>query len=295
MLNNLHFFGTSHTYGGGFEFHCKPKVRQCYGSFDIAKNENAFSYVGILDDMLDSNFKVHNHSKCGYGNELLYRKVFEIIEAKHFNKETDILFLEFSDVGRKELWNNELNDYVIINYDFQDSNNFSHASTYWYDSKEIENFLNKNRDFYKNFIGTTLNLVEQVKQVQRNCILLVNFLQKQNIKFYITNGFPIIKRTQEKLVDFTSNLIEYEFLDKKGKLIKGNHFVQMTEPHYHITQETDGYYKDFHQGLFVNKIVAKTLYNRLIDDKILDSEKQKIDFGEWELIRKKISEGISLI
>ena len=109
IKKRFHFCGPSHTAGGGFEFHCKPKAKLAYNGFNLPMNEYSFSYAGCLGRLLGSEYEVLNHAKCGYGNELLYRKVFEVIENPNFNKDNDILFLEFSDVGRKEFWNNKLN------------------------------------------------------------------------------------------------------------------------------------------------------------------------------------------
>ena len=72
-------------------------------------------------------------------------------------------------------------------------------------------------------------------------------------------------------------------------------FVTSTEPYYSINLETGQYYTDFHQGLFVNKVVAKTIYNRLVDDKIITSEKQNIDWNEWNIITEKIKRNIAIL
>ena len=48
----FHFFGTSHTAGGGFEFHTKRKVHNCYGGFNLPKNEHSFSYPGFFERLI---------------------------------------------------------------------------------------------------------------------------------------------------------------------------------------------------------------------------------------------------
>jgi hypothetical protein len=53
IQKRFHFFGTSHTAGGGFEFHVNPKIKKCYGNLGIPNNEHSFSYPGFLERMLD--------------------------------------------------------------------------------------------------------------------------------------------------------------------------------------------------------------------------------------------------
>jgi len=295
VKNRLHFFGTSHTAGGGFEFHTNPKIKKCYGNLGIPNNEHSFSYPGFLERMLDSDYEVFNHAKCGYGNELMYRKIFEVIENPNFDVDVDVLFLEFSDVGRKEFWDNDLKDFVILNYSFDDTQHFGLANKYWYDSKETQLLLNDKKDFYKKYIKNCLEVNTQFELVQRNCVMLVNFLQNNNINFYITNDFPLLKSTKESFTKIKNHLIEYEFPNNKGKLEKSYNFVSLTEPHYHISEETENYYHDTHQGYFVNKNVAKTIYNRLIDDGYLVKLKEKLDYNEWYDIKKKIKDGLTLL
>lgn len=295
IKHRFHFFGTSHTAGGGFEFHINPKVKMCYGNFGIPQNEHSFSYPGFFERLLDSDCEVINYAKCGYGNELMYRKVFEVIENPNFDPDVDVLFLEFSDVGRKEFWDNDLKDFVILNYSFDDTEHFGLANKYWYDSRETYDILQSKKSFYKEYIRNCLEVNTQFELIQRNCVMLVNFLQNNNINFYITNDFPMLKSTKEKFTKIKNHLIEYEFPNTKGKKEKSYNFVSLTEPHYHILEETGNFYEDWHQGYFVNEIVAKTIYNKLIDDGFIIKLKEKIDYSTWYDIRKKIKNSLTLL
>jgi hypothetical protein len=96
----------------------------------------------------------------------MYRKVFEVIENPHFDVDVDVLFLEFSDVGRKEFWDNDLQDFVILNYSFEDNQHFGLANKYWYDSKETQLLLNDKKDFYKKYIKNCLEVNTQFELVQ---------------------------------------------------------------------------------------------------------------------------------
>jgi len=226
----------------------------------------------------------------------MYRKVFEVIENPHFHINRDILFLEISDAGRKEIWNNDINDFVILNYAFEPLANHGVASKYWYDSHDTITKLESRREFYNELIKSSMDSQVQFDLIARNCIMLINFLQNNNIKFYITNGFPPVKPSiSENYYKVQNHIIQYEFITPNGDKIKDETFVTSTEPYYSINLETGQYYDDFHQGLFVNKVVAKTIYNRLVDDKIITSEKQNIDWNEWNTITEKIKNNIGIL
>ena len=92
-------------------------------------------------------------------------------------------------------------------------------------------------------------------------------------------------------MNLKNHLLEYEFPTKKGNK-KSNNFVQLTEPHYHITEETNNFYHDTHQGYFVNKNVAKMIYNKLVDDGHLMYPKQEINYNEWYDIKKTITDNL---
>ena len=295
----FHFFGTSHTAGGGFEFHKKQKVQNCYGQFNLPKNEHSFSYPGCFERLISDKDSVINHAKCGYGNELIYRKIFEIILTRDFDKEKDILLIEFSDCGRKEFWNNDLNDFIILNYGFDNETWLGLANTYWYDSKDTVKVLESKREFFQQYIKDCFNLEKQLNLMQQNFIMLISFLQNNNIKFYLTNDVPIHETNQKKYFNVENNLIEYEFdFNPSGLgtgIRKAYNFLELTQGSFHIKQETDSYYNDIHQGYFVNRIVGQTIYNRLIDDGELDGDKKIIDYSEWDDIQKKIKLSIGIL
>tara|TARA_B110000858_G_C17803469_1_gene476533 strand:+ start:1599 stop:2519 length:921 start_codon:yes stop_codon:yes gene_type:complete len=295
----FHFFGTSHTAGGGFEFHKKNKVQNCYGQFDLPKNEHSFSYPGCFERLISNKNSVINHAKCGYGNELIYRKIFEIIQTPEFDKEKDILLIEFSDLGRKEFWNNDLNDFIILNHGFENHTWLGLANTYWYDSKDTVKVLESKREFFQQYIKDCFNFEKQINFMQQNFIMLINFLQNNNIKFYLTNDVPTHNHSQTEYFNVENNLIEYEFDLNIGhgqsNIKKAYNFLALTQHHFHIKQETDSYYNDMHQGYYVNKIVGQTIYNRLIEDGIMDGDKKIIDYSEWDTITQKIKSSISIL
>jgi hypothetical protein len=160
-IKYIHCFGTSYTAGGGFEFdsvsdHRRYFLKSIYGHLDENFTQYSFSYPGQLQKLLGKHIKVFNHGKNGYGNELLYRKIYDIVSDYNFNPDENIFLLEISALGRKEFWLNEINDYIIVNYKIDwDNLKFSEvmgiARSYWYDSIEMENLLENNKNLFNMF------------------------------------------------------------------------------------------------------------------------------------------------
>ena len=88
MIKEIHCFGTSHTEGGGFEFMHREKsteLKKFYTEEPFTK-EN-YSYPGNLQKLVGKDIKVYNHAKSGYGNERMYRLVYEILNNKKPNQQ----------------------------------------------------------------------------------------------------------------------------------------------------------------------------------------------------------------
>jgi len=106
-LKNIYCFGTSYTAGGGFEFNSLDKrdfLIDIYSKTNIPLEKNNFSYPGQLQYLLNDSIKVHDLGKNGYGNERMYRLIFDITTQPKFDKQSSLFLIEFSDLGRKEFY-----------------------------------------------------------------------------------------------------------------------------------------------------------------------------------------------
>jgi len=293
-LRNIHTFGTSHTEGGGFEFDEHFKLKQIYNGVEQPTTQFNFSWPGQLQKILDNNIHVNNHAKSGYGNERLYRKVMEVVTSSNFDINCDILLLELSELGRKEYYHNDIGDYVINNYNFNDDTHFSFANTYYKDKykKEVIGILGRDNQLFFDFYKKTLNVDIQIKSLQQNLIFLINFLNNNRIKWYLLTNRPTLSPLQEKYVEYESNLVDYYFpkFNSNGgyELRHYTNFILASElNNLNISDETHNHSSDGHQGLFANKIVAKTIYNRFIDDGLISNNKISINYLEWyDIIQK---------
>lgn len=273
-MKKIYTFGTSYTAGGGFEWNSNDTIRnalleECYSHYGIPKTQFDFSWPGFLKRLfLDRNNSVEviNYAKGGYGNERLYRKVYEVINDKNFDRENSLLILEFSSIMRKEFYYNKLRDYIICNYNFgfnvgtnEDYFGGVHlAHTYAYQSKETEDLLAQDQPLFFEFMSKTHNLLEVEKLIERNILFFISYLLQKKINFKIIS-WPAIKYdslegTGHKLEDY---IIRLKYKDIDTDLIE--FFIPSCDLTIRI--ETNDKYPDFHAGVKGNEIIASIVFN----------------------------------
>jgi hypothetical protein len=275
MIKYIHCLGTSFTAGGGFEFTGnnvkKSKIlKQIYGDLDEELTQSNFSYPGQLQKLL-STVKVINHGKNGYGNDRMYRIVYDIIND-NFNKDEHLFLLEFSGLGRKEYWLNEINDYVILNYwiDWDTltlKNKVDIANSYWYDTEDVTNILRLEEPFFLKYYNKTFNVEAEIKQNYRDIDFFLSYINSMNINYFFVKSNDDNNPTKK-------------FTYGDGKYFKhSTDFIDFTYINgLEIDIETRNQYVDKHNGYVSNKIVGQTIYNSLIDMGFLDLEKVDIDY-----------------
>lgn len=301
MINKIHTFGTSFTAGGGFEFfekdfkYLKNRFKKqlspleegflLYENIEGRKTQFDCSWPGQLQTFLNEktpNISVENHAKCGYGNERLYRKVFDVVTHKDFQKNKSLLILEFSFMMRKEVYLREFNDYIICNYHFKrDSNgeleldgpNMAH--TWHLDSDEKITKLQNHSELFHDFFSLTMEENNIIQSINKNITFLLSFLDKNKIK-YLTTSSPLIDPKLLRFTDYSE--------DKKVMFQKDNKVTEYLESFIEdnkldIGTETDGVYDDFHAGIQGNREIAKQVFNKLVDENYINFDKLKSDFN----------------
>jgi len=282
----INCFGTSYTAGGGFEFESTRFSRRNFlkNYYKISEEEQTqfnFSWPGRLQKMIKSNFlgsniEVRNYAKQGYGNELLYRKFYDIFNREDFNKDEHIFLFEISDLGRKEFWSNEFNNYVILNYEVDwDDESLKKcnglAKNWHYDSmSEFKKLEKMEIDFY-NFFSKTFNLRKTVELMERNFLFFVSFLTQNKINYYFTSpaNFVDVNLFNDKFMKFGDGI----FMKSSNSFLE---FCDLNK--LQITDETPDDYIDGHCGFVGNDIVGKEVYNFLIDKNEINLEKVNIDY-----------------
>lgn len=289
-IKYIHCFGTSHTAGGGFEFDSKVEdklnLKKIYNNSNEKLTQFNFSWPGQLQNLLDNKIKVYNYAKSGFGNELIYRKTFDIVSDNTFNSSENLFIFEFSHIGRKEYYLNEIQDYIIVNYDnLENMKNdgdyhFELGREYYYDSSKLINILNKFKTSLISFFKQTKNESEILKEIDRNNAFFYSFLKQFKINFlFLVPPFGTYLLDNNLIEKLFPRFKEYEipiFVGSK-KYNNFHDFMYETMPEFTISKETNYRIKDGHLGLRGNKIVAFNVFNNLIEKKYILSETLSID------------------
>ena len=289
-MKKIHIFGTSFSEGGGYDFGSPGRdadLKIIYKDIDEPKTMENFSWPGQMRRLIqDKDVEVINHSKCGFGNELIYRKVWDIVNNSNFKKEENVFLFEFSYVGRKEFYSKTLKDYFIVNYNINDMEHlsFSHNYTDFSGSKEYHekiSFLNHLKEVGDEFLEDTLYYTLSNEEagdsaVLRNISYFVSFLRDNQLNYLYTSP-PVFhpNRFRASVKSFFNDIskreenIRYTMGDGEEVVEGFVAFFNMPEHIRHeltIHHETHGLIRDMHLGLWGAKIVAQQTYNRLIDE-----------------------------
>lgn len=309
-MKKIHIFGTSFSIGGGFDWgdpNKTPLLNKIYKHIAEPKTIRNFSWPGQLERLIkNDDIEIINHSKCGFGNELIYRKIFDITNSSDFKKEDNLFLIEFSYYGRKEFYSKEIGEWFIVNYNESDMNNlsfshdyqdFSHSESYY---KKIHH-LNKLKRVSREFLDDTLynNANSEILGdwgFVKNLSYLVSYLNYNDINFLYTSP-PVVdtnrlgKEIKGWFKDKDSREENIRYSMEGGEQDVEGFVAFFNIPEHdkfklHITGETNGIIQDMHLGLWGAKIVAQQTYNRLVTDGWIVGE--KIEFPKKPIINLEV-------
>jgi hypothetical protein len=291
-IKYLHFFGTSFTAGGGFEWASNKKdyLNNFYGDVDCDKTEFAFSYPGQLQKLLGDKYIVKNWAKSGYGNDRLCRLAYDVINDPSFKTEEHLFLFEFAGLGRKELFFNPLNDYIILNYYSNKSNEPStYAKNYIYDTNNDRNILETEDRFFQRYTKLLINERNEVKNIDMMLDFFVSFLTDKKINNIVLSG--ALPKSAENSIG--KNRIK---LGNNSKFIDINYYITGMY-NLTITDETSNGIIDGHFGYYGNKLAAENIYNFLVNDGWINKSKIDIDYNFYKNVKvlKKTENLINLI
>lgn len=284
-IKSIYCFGSSNTAGGGFEFdssYVDKTFKSMYSHLEEEMSPFNFSWPGQLQKLLGNSVKVYNLAKQGRGNQRTERLVYDIIKSNDFVKDETLFLVEPTTTGRDEIFSKELNDYLVLNYNFTDTD-FSFtwvARDYIYESESDKEYINNNIEFFKTFIDKFKSVKDEMDKITRSTDFFLNYLENQSINYLLTSTPPFF-------IDYNeSKSIEYgdgEYFSKNKCFIDFTYSNKMT-----IKDETNGFSEDLHSGFKSNKLVANIIFNRLIGLNYIDLDKKEIDwkyFKELKVIK----------
>jgi len=271
-IKNIYSFGTSFSNAGGFEFHRKSHMRDYYKCLDIPLEKSKVQYTYLLSQLLEKTINCTNLSKDGFGNERIYRKIHEITHQKNFIPEENLFIIEFSDLGRKEIYVNKDKKHGIINYLVEDEQKIKFVGSSYNYNDEIwtENLLEAEESF-KSFFEKSFNFREEIDKTNANILKTITYLEYLKIPYIILHSPPNPGHGHVHIFD---DLIKRKSVDEiDGHVI----FGYLWSNKYDITDETNGKVGDLHFGYRGNIIISKLVFNKMIDLKLIEGEKIPFD------------------
>lgn len=281
-IKNIYCLGTSFTEGGGFEFDFNDKLKQFYKSYgETPLNQFNYSWPGRLQKIIGNDIEVHNLAKSGFGNEMIYRIMYDMLLNPYINMDSSLFLIELSGIGRKEYFINEIDDYIVANYDFLNevgervfpekgkyskvttldiSNNYFPKTT---EDRDIQRKVSKHHNLIKDWNNLTINAHESIKSVARGKLFLISFLEMYNINYKIVSSdfFPIdnkyILNVKDKFIEYISSSSDDDFIERCS------FWYYITKNKLTITDETDGFIINGHFGLKGNTKIAEIIYDNI--------------------------------
>jgi len=296
MIKRVITYGTSNTAGGGFEFDStiiekeywkglmgnSPKTRgellkSIYSETPLTQDN--YSWPGQLKRLFKENnlkIEVQNISKQGYGNDRIYRKFFEDFDL-HTDYKNNIYIFEFSDLSRKEFYFNPLKNHIVLNYGINyNRKHLTMAESYFYDSKDKIKLLDDNLEFIHTFRENFMDYDIEIKDISRRLLWFLSFLDFYEVNYYISSPPQIIHPQYESHIEYSDKLIEFGFKNKK----QYNSFHDFaSQEGIKIIDETNGGYTDVHPSLFATKTISKIIWNKLVQDNIINEDLYDIPEG----------------
>jgi len=253
------------------------------------------SWPGIFKTYLKNDIEVINLSECGAGNERIYRLVFDLISNPKFNKDETLFLIETSNLGRKEFYSNTVDDYVICNFDTNNlsADNFDVVKEYY---KEEGNLPKDVKKKYRDFLIETAHFHSSLKRLQMNLLFFLNFLESYDINFELTlydeeifspNQIKSFLTKGSYIFDTNKKYsgIKYNFDGKNSNNWYNDGYGGSKK--YLFDKETQNIITDGHQGYWCNEIVAKTIYNHLIDKKWINGITKEIKSSHKDFLEFK--------
>lgn len=285
-IKYIHCFGTSYTAGGGFEFDADNNTMgNLYQHIGEELNNFNFSYPGQLQKLLGNEIKVFNYGKPGFGNHRLFRKTFDLINNKDFNEKENLFIFEFSGTGRDEMYLNEIDDYIVINYQIKNNKQFKFigsAKDYHFQTKDEVKKIDSHVDFYELLVSQFKNVEDEMAKIEREIDFFIGWLENKNINYFFTSPPKFLKYKEEKYITYGDN----DYFKSCNCMVEfcGNNNLL-------IIDETKKVSGDLHIGLKGLQLLAHIIYNKLISLNFIDKNKIEIDwkyFYELNYFKNKI-------
>ena len=249
-FDTIYVNGCSHTAGGGLYDNTIKKYYK--ENFGISwNNEREINYPKYLSDHFKCDLV--DDSMCGSGAPRLVRTTFEYIMKVGIEKAKETLFIFNinTPIHRLDFYSNEINDYLIVNVQYNDDGSFQFVNAV--DSHSI-NETKYPQDYFDKKIKPDMvyhlsnyhNPLLYLDKTHNEVVGLFSFLELNNIEYYFgfDTGYPDkpFNKLRELNVDGCKTIYEFITANKLS-----------------ISDETNGFFGDGHPGYHGHKKYAESL------------------------------------
>ena len=253
-FDTIYVNGCSHTAGGGFY---DDGTRELYKEiYDLTwGTERDINYPRLLSNHFDCDLV--DDSRCGSGAPRLVRKTFEYIFKVGIEraKKTLFIFQINTPVHRLEYYCSEINDYLIVNVQYENDGSFKYVTAV--DSHSPNEWIN-NPKFYEGKITEDVRrLIKEyhdpmvyLDKIHNEIIGLFSYLDYHNIEYFFGFDTGNISKpvNEDRRIDIEGSQTVIEYCNKK----------KLT-----ISDETNGRSIDGHPGYYGHREYANKLINFL--------------------------------
>lgn len=265
-IKNIYCFGTSFTAGGGFEWETNDRQRSYllntyYKNTPEPKKQFHYSWPGQLDKLL-KDVSIHNLAKQGYGNDTIFRKCFDIVRDRNFDKDSSLFLFEFSQFGRKEFYYNKIKDYVICNYmhSYDNITQVDVGHSYYYDDSDMNQKLDELQPILESYMKNTFDEMSEYHKMSRDISFFLNWITSNKFNTIFVSEPKIYYEEDRKVIDLYPQ-IDYELSSDNNCF----DIVSFITDGFRIKDETDNKFDDFHAGYETNKYISKLVFNKLVE------------------------------
>jgi len=249
-FDTIYVNGCSHTAGGGlYDDGTKELYEEIYGL--TWKTEREVNYPRLLSNHF--NCDLVDESRCGSGAPRLVRKTFEYIFKVGLEKAKKTLFIFQinTPVHRLEYYCSKINDYLIVNVQYENDGSFKYVTAV--DSHSKNEWINKPK-FYEGEITENIkkqltdyhNPLAYLDKIHNEVIGLFSYLEQHNIEYFF--GFD------------TGNISKPVNEDRRINIEGFDTIIQYCyDKKLTIADETNGRSIDGHPGYFGNKEYSEKL------------------------------------
>lgn len=254
--------GTSFTAGAGFEDNNPGRqIMQAKMHEKIPSTMAECSWPGQFAKQIDST--VYNHALPGAGVDYLIRTTLNWIEQNPAKIKNTLFLLEVSGYGRMEVWDSELQRYIVCNWDYNvRKDGFCptlHSGEHWKPDNDFESKIHAKHDVMEQWLNLFCDPIKEAEVLGNRMFNFICRLKYLGIEFKLYGESFIDESLKQDplVVENTMPLF-----NNNGDQCCIFEFLYVNK--LQIKNFTNGEVDDFHASFEGNKIISNKYREYLI-------------------------------